>query len=313
MMIQMAAFASYILEVANTPAMAAIPRQSKDFPCINCGVNGHLSKECKEPPANCGFGLCAEKGLHHLKRFCFYQHPELITNPAMRDRFTRISKDYLEKSKKGVSALMAHFMPEGDDDPIFAGTSGGTPSHVAMIINHSFVESLCSLAIEDNIADNHEALSSVCDVPPSKMVCLQSVEGAHIACPQNTERMNYMHECRTDAPFVPPGEDDDDDDENPPPLERPDGSLIIWCDGQPLGENTTETLVHWQTDQSLKDATTTARRTFVRYMREKGAVTLMQAIAHGYLAREARYVDRQPTYMVAMYANLGDSADDNGG
>ena len=57
-----------------------------DAECHNCGEKGHYARDCPKPKVKCRHPKC---GKNHLDRYCFWQHPEKIQNPQLREQWQR--------------------------------------------------------------------------------------------------------------------------------------------------------------------------------------------------------------------------------
>ena len=116
-----------------------------DAECHNCGEKGHYARDCPKPKVKCRHPKC---GKNHLDRYCFWQHPEKIQNPQLREQWQRRVAAYntsgdaaftlstgapnqRRTSSDSASVFMFHYEPGPDDLDSSDGDLRRTPQQRA--------------------------------------------------------------------------------------------------------------------------------------------------------------------------------------
>ena len=73
------------------------PSKKFDKQCINCDSKEHYTKDCTKPRVTCDHPMCEG---NHLRKFCWWRHPELIKNDDLRATFKEKIAKY-EREKGG--------------------------------------------------------------------------------------------------------------------------------------------------------------------------------------------------------------------
>ena len=111
----------------------------------NCGEKGHYARDCPKPKVKCRHPKC---GKNHLDRYCFWQHPEKIQNPQLREQWQRRVAAYntsgdaaftlstgapnqRHTSHDSASVFMFHYEPGPDDLDSSDGDLRRTPQQRA--------------------------------------------------------------------------------------------------------------------------------------------------------------------------------------
>ena len=81
----------------------------KTMVCVRCGEHGHMRKDCTKPVTRCTHPAC---GQDHLRKFCFWEHPERIQNASMR----RMWEQRIAKHNKGKEAYKAEHKDHHESD-----------------------------------------------------------------------------------------------------------------------------------------------------------------------------------------------------